>query len=211
MFSLVFQTGIFKVKRIEISGNQQLQEEELLNIVGVPLGSNILALRSWEVEKRLEELPQIKEAKVRKVFPYLLQIEIKERQPEAWVEIGGRAFCVDEEGVEIPASSSTDLVKIRLSGNQKNLLLESLNLIKSWKKEFELPLSAVVVENDRLFILQLQNGIFIKCEGVNNLKKKSAILKPYLRDISVKYLDVGGFDLRAGDDLVIVPSEEGAF
>lgn len=211
MFSLVFQTGIFKVKRIEISGNHELQEEELLNIVGVPLGSNIFALRSWEVEKRLEELPQIKEAKVRKVFPYLLQIEIKERQPEAWVEIGDRAFCVDEEGVEIPASSSAELVKIRLSENRKSLLLESLDLIKSWKKEFGLPLSAVVVENDRLFILQLQNGIFIKCEGVNNLKKKSAILKPYLRDISVKYLDVGGFDLRVGDDLIIVPSEEGAF
>ena len=95
--------------------------------------------------------------------------------------------------------------------NRKSLLLESLDLIKVWKKEFELPLSAVTVENDRLFILQLQSGIFIRCEGVNNLKKKSAILKPYLRDIAVKYLDVGGFDLRVGDDLVIVPSEEDAF
>ncbi|HPZ39142.1 MAG TPA: FtsQ-type POTRA domain-containing protein [Candidatus Atribacteria bacterium] len=210
MFSLIFQTGIFKVKRIEISGNQWLQEEELLKVVNIPLGSNIFALRPWEIEKRLEELPQVKEARVRKSFPYLVQIEIKERQPEAWVEVGDKVFCVDEEGVEIPASS-TDLVRVYLPENRKSLLLESLDLIKVWKKEFELPLSAVTVENDRLFILQLQSGIFIRCEGVNNLKKKSAILKPYLRDIAVKYLDVGGFDLRVGDDLVIVPSEEDAF
>ncbi len=33
-------------------------------------------------------------------------------------------------------------------------------------------------------------------KGLSIWKKKSAILKPYLRDIAVKYLDVGGFDLR---------------
>jgi hypothetical protein len=80
-----------------------------------------------------------------------------------------------------------------------------------WKEEFALPLSTIVVENDKLFILQLQNGIFIKCEGVNNLRKKTAVLKPYLRDIAVKSLEVGGFDLRAGDGLVIIPSGEDTF
>jgi len=207
---LIFQTGIFKVKKIEISGNQLLLKEELLEIANVALNSNIIALRSWEIEKKLEALPQVKEAKVRKVFPYLLEIEIKERQPEALVEVGGQTFCVDEEGVEIPALS-TNLVKIRLPKSQKSLLVESLSLIKMWKEEFELPLSTIIVENDKLFILQLQNGIFIKCEGVNNLRKKAAILKPYLRDIAVKSLEVGGFDLRVGDDLVIIPSGEDVF
>jgi len=207
---LIFQTGIFKVKKIEISGNQLLLKEELLEIANVALNNNIIALRSWEIEKKLEALPQVKEAKVRKVFPYLLEIEIKERQPEALVEVGGQTFCVDEEGVEIPALS-TNLVKIRLPKSQKSLLVESLSLIKMWKGEFELPLSTIIVENDKLFILQLQNGIFIKCEGVNNLRKKAAILKPYLRDIAVKSLEVGGFDLRVGDDLVIIPSGEDVF
>ncbi len=207
---MIFQTGIFKVKKIEISGNQLLLKEELLEIANVALNSNIIALRSWEIEKKLEALPQVKEAKVRKVFPYLLEIEIKERQPEALVEVGGQTFCVDEEGVEIPALS-TNLVKIRLPKSQKSLLVESLSLIKMWKEEFELPLSTIIVENDKLFILQLQNGIFIKCEGVNNLRKKAAILKPYLRDIAVKSLEVGGFDLRVGDDLVIIPSGEDVF
>jgi len=207
---LIFQTGIFKVKKIEISGNQLLLKEELLEIANVALNNNIIALRSWEIEKKLEALPQVKEAKVRKVFPYLLEIEIKERQPEALVEVGGQTFCVDEEGVEIPALS-TNLVKIRLPKSQKSLLVESLSLIKMWKEEFGLPLSTIIVENDKLFILQLQNGIFIKCEGVNNLRKKAAILKPYLRDIAVKSLEVGGFDLRVGDDLVIIPSGEDVF
>ena len=207
---MIFQTGIFKVKKIEISGNQLLLKEELLEIANVALNSNIIDLRSWEIEKKLEALPQVKEAKVRKVFPYLLEIEIKERQPEALVEVGGQTFCVDEEGVEIPALS-TNLVKIRLPKSQKSLLVESLSLIKMWKEEFELPLSTIIVENDKLFILQLQNGIFIKCEGVNNLRKKAAILKPYLRDIAVKSLEVGGFDLRVGDDLVIIPSGEDVF
>jgi len=207
LFSLVFRTGLFKVKAVEISGNQRLPEEELLDMADIPLGGNIFALRSWEIEKRLEGLPEVKEAKVSKVFPYLVRIEIEERQPEAWIEIGDRVFCVDEEGVEIPASSS-DLVRVYLPENQKSLLLEALSLIKEWKREFEIPLSAIVVESDKLFILELQNGIFIKCEGVNNLKKKSAILKPYLRDVSVRYLEVGGFDIRVGDDLIIVPARE---
>ena len=46
------------------------------------------------------------------------------------------------------------------------------------EREFEIPLSAIVVESDKLFILELQNGIFIKCEGVNNLKKSRLFLSP---------------------------------
>ena len=39
------------MKAVEISGNQRLPEEELLDMADIPLGGNIFALRSWEIEK----------------------------------------------------------------------------------------------------------------------------------------------------------------
>jgi len=77
--------------------------------------------------------------------------------------------------------------------------------------DFETPLKMVKLVHDNLFILQLQNDIFIKCESVQNLKEKIPILKPLLREVQVKALKVVGFDLRMKKDIVLIQDEEEIF
>ncbi|MCS7241698.1 MAG: FtsQ-type POTRA domain-containing protein [Candidatus Caldatribacterium sp.] len=199
---------------IEVTGCQSLRPEYVRDILGVQEGTiTLFAVRSWELEHRLERIPQVKEARVEKVFPHTLRIVVVERKPEIRVEGKGEPFCLDRDGVKVPCSlaSSDDLVRVFLRSQEGGILSEVLDLVAVWEKEFDFPLVEVEAFNERLFILKLQNGIVIKCEGASNLRKKAVLLKSYLRDVRIKSLKVRGFDLRPGEDMVIAPGEGEGF
>lgn len=183
-------------------------------MVGVEEGkANMFAVRSWEIERRIKRIPQIREVRVEKVFPHVLRVAVEERKPEVLVEGKDKPFCIDREGVKVPCSlvPQEELVRVVLRIPEGGLLSEALDIIETWQRGFDIPLREIEAMNERLFILRLRNGIVIKCEGVVNLQKKSTLLRPYLRDVRIKSLKVGGFDLRPGEDMVIAPGEGEGF
>lgn len=165
------------------------------------------------MKRRLEQIPQVKEARVEKIFPHTVRITITERRPEILVEGKGAPFCLDREGVKVPCSllPQSHLVRVLLRSQEGGVLSEVLDLVAVWQKEFDLPLASVEARSERLFILKLQNGIVIKCEGATNLQRKAALLRSYLRDVRVKSLGVQGFDLRPGEDMVITSGQGEGF
>ncbi|MBC7217074.1 MAG: FtsQ-type POTRA domain-containing protein [Candidatus Caldatribacterium sp.] len=210
IFTLFFRSSLFLVATIEVTGCQLLRQDYIREVIGVEEGKmNMFALRSWEIERRLERIPQIKEARVEKIFPHTLRVTITERRPEVLVEGKGEPFCIDREGVKVPCSLVPEgsLIRALLRSQEEGLLSEVLGLVTAWQEEFDLPLAGVEAVSERLFILRLRNGIVIKCEGVANLRRKAVLLRSYLRDVRVKSLKVRGFDLRPGEDIVIAPGE----
>lgn len=202
------------MRTVEIVGCRLLQEENLRKILGIEEGkTNMFAVRTWEVERRLQQVPQVKQVRVEKVFPHTLRIIVEERMPEILVEGRGAPFCLDREGVRVSCSlvPESALVRVVLRGQGGGLLSEALDIVDAWQKEFDILLQEVEAVNERLFILRLRNGIVIKCEGASNLRRKSVLLRSYLRDVRVKSLRVGGFDLRPGEDMVIAPGEGEGF
>lgn len=210
IFSFFLRSDFFTIKQVEIVGNSYLTKELLLEQGGVADYRNLFAVKSWEIEKKLKQIPQVKEAKVEKIFPGSLQILIEERRPFALVEVGGYTFWVDSEGVALPVEIEPEegLVKIWMNQNEGRLLQEALQLAKIWYQRLRFPLLGIKVEDEKLFILQLQNGIFIKCQNSKNLEEKLPVLAPLLEDTIVRSLQVGGFDLRAEKEIFIIPSEE---
>lgn len=214
IFVLLFRGPLFRVTTIEIAGCQVLRPERIREVLGIREGTvTMFAVRGWELKRRLERIPQVKEARVEKVFPHTLRVVIVERKPEILVEGKGEPFCLDREGVKVPCSLApgSHLIRVVLRSQEGGVLSEVLELVAAWQKEFDLPLVGIEALSERLFILQLQNGIVIKCEGASNLRKKAALLKSYLRDVRIKSLKVRGFDLRPGEDMVIAPGEGEGF
>lgn len=199
---------------MEIVGCQTLPEERVRRMLGLEGHAvNIFALRSWEIERYLERIPQVKEARVEKILPHTIRVVITERRPEVLVSGRGEPFCLDREGVKVPCSlvPQDELIHVVLRTEGGGVLSEVLELVSVWQKEFDFPLVAIEAVNERLFILQLRNGIVIKCEGAANVQKKAVLLRSYLRDVRVKSLKVRGFDLRPGEDMVIAPGEGEGF
>ncbi|NLJ48408.1 MAG: FtsQ-type POTRA domain-containing protein [Candidatus Atribacteria bacterium] len=213
IFSLFMRGNLFAVNQIEVIGNQSLSGKYIQSASGIEIGQSIFGLRSWEIENRIRKINDVKSVKVQKVFPHLIRIEIVERTPLAKVVIGDTWFYIDDQGVRVnaPSDNPEQLISLFVPSLENNSILLTLEVIRAWLSDFDTPLKRVKMVHDHLFILQLQNDIFIKCESVQNLKEKISILKPLLREVQIKALKVVGFDLRMKKDIVLIQDEEEVF
>jgi len=205
--------NLFAVNQIEVIGNRSLSIKYIENASGIQIGQSIFGLRSWEIENKIKQINDVKSVKVQKVFPHLIQIQIVERTPLAKVVVGDTWFYVDDQGVRVntPSDNPDQLISLYIPSLENDSIPAALEVIRAWLSDFETPLKMVKLVHDNLFILQLQNDIFIKCESVQNLKEKIPILKPLLREVQVKALKVVGFDLRMKKDIVLIQDEEEIF
>jgi len=76
-------SDIFKIKNVNISGNNKCSYEEISKIVSSGLG-NIFLYGSKNVDTKLEEkYPEIDNVNIKRSFPDSLTVEIEEREPVA--------------------------------------------------------------------------------------------------------------------------------
>jgi cell division protein FtsQ len=213
VFSLFMRGNLFAVNQIEVIGNRTLSVKYIANASGIQVGQSIFGLRSWEIENRIKKINDVKSVKVQKVFPHLIRIEIVERAPLAKVVVGDTWFYVDDQGVRVntPSDNPDQLISLFVPSLEYDSIPITLEVIRTWMSDFDTPLKLVKMVHNNLFILQLQNDIFIKCESVQNLKEKVPVLKPLLREVQVKALKVVGFDLRMKKDIVLIQDEEEVF
>jgi cell division protein FtsQ len=99
------------IDRVEITGQSETSEVQVLDQLALGDFPSIVTLDVTAARARIESLPWVKEATLRKVYPDKLLIEIKERRPFAvWQREGG--FVLIEEGGRI----ISDRVEARHAG-----------------------------------------------------------------------------------------------
>jgi len=74
------------------------------------LSTNLLALDTSRLASEIKSLSWIKEARIRKVFPSTLRIEVTVRTPMAVLD-RGLLFLVDGEGVLLSPANGTDIAR----------------------------------------------------------------------------------------------------
>lgn len=82
---MLFQNDHFALKQVEFSTDGKLSKASVLDRLGLTVGENLLSLDLAEMERVVEELPTVADAKISKVLPVGLAIELDERQPVAWL------------------------------------------------------------------------------------------------------------------------------
>ncbi len=90
---------------IEIHGSRHVTRAQVLEIMGSDIGRNVFFVSLTERKKQLEEIPWVESATVMRLLPDRLRIEVKERTPVAFVQVGSRVGLIDAAGVvmEMPA------------------------------------------------------------------------------------------------------------
>jgi len=90
---------------VVVTGNQYVAPDEVANALGLArggkpaFGMNILRISLEEKKKQLETIPWVRSATVTRVYPNRLAVNLVERTPVAFVNVGGRLKLVDAEGV----------------------------------------------------------------------------------------------------------------
>jgi cell division protein FtsQ len=92
---------------IETGTLQHLTRAQILDIFGGDIGRNIFYVDLDHRRHQLEELPWIRSATVMRLLPNRLRIEIRERTPVAFVQVGSMTGLIDAAGVvmDLPRQS----------------------------------------------------------------------------------------------------------
>ncbi|MEM6960806.1 MAG: FtsQ-type POTRA domain-containing protein [Myxococcota bacterium] len=93
----VLTAPVFSIHEITVSGNEKLDDSEVIETSGLQIGSNIFELAPLEVETALRGHPWVADVWVKRRLPDSYQIGLRERQAVAVLSMGG-LYLVSEEG-----------------------------------------------------------------------------------------------------------------
>ena len=85
------------VRTIEVRGAERTRVGELLEASGLKEGMNIFSVGTGQAQKRLVSLPWVKKAKVTRVVPDRIVVEVVEHQPVAVINLEG-LYYVNRSG-----------------------------------------------------------------------------------------------------------------
>jgi cell division protein FtsQ len=84
---------------VEITGVHNASRSHVMEIAGADIGRNIFYVPLEERQRQLEKIPWVESATVMRLLPNRVAVDIKERTPVAFVEIGPRISLIDANGV----------------------------------------------------------------------------------------------------------------
>ncbi|MCK4410332.1 MAG: FtsQ-type POTRA domain-containing protein [Candidatus Eisenbacteria sp.] len=103
----------FLLSRFEVRGNRVLTEDEVLELSGVVMGSNLLDLRISLLEEAVAASPRVDRARARRVLPDRVVVTLDEKRPAALVAVGANVVLeVTDDGAVLPAAAWTASVDL---------------------------------------------------------------------------------------------------
>jgi cell division protein FtsQ len=93
------QMALLHPQQVMISGTQNISRAAVLDLFAVDRGRSVLLIPLDERRHQLEAMPWIQRATVRRALPNLVQVEIVERVPVAFLRQGTELAMVDAEGI----------------------------------------------------------------------------------------------------------------
>jgi len=153
----------FAIEQIEVIGNEQLTNAQVLRAAGLAVGQNVFSVGPEQARANLLREPWIEAADVRRRLPGRFSIEVRERHAVALLA-SGQLQLVSDEGTVFKALEANDPSDLPvISGLEPNLrtqdeqalsssLLDSVALLHAYqdaglaRRE---PISEIHVDNDR--------------------------------------------------------------
>jgi cell division protein FtsQ len=90
---------------IEMSGLSNVTRAQVMEVMGGDIGRNVFFIPLDQRQKQLEQIPWIESASVMRFAPDRIQIQIKERTPVAFAQIGSKIMLADPGGVLMDLST----------------------------------------------------------------------------------------------------------
>ncbi|MEG0156088.1 MAG: FtsQ-type POTRA domain-containing protein [Anaerovoracaceae bacterium] len=91
-------SSYFDVKTIEVTGNVNYNQEEVIALSGLETGGNIFKLPRKEAMKNLLKDSYIEKAKVKRKFPKTVVLNVTERKEMAAIPYGEEYIIIDSKG-----------------------------------------------------------------------------------------------------------------
>jgi len=206
---------IFDLREVGVSGNRETSALDVARAANLRGGSGLMSVSLSSTARRVSTLPWVKSARVHRVFPHGVTIEITERQPVARVELsGGKCALLGEGGVVVALSctgrETVPLLKgatlaaaepgARLASDAAAALMDALHgtaIPSVTVREVSL------TEKGQSAELVTTTGSLIRLGALSGAADKVRYLVALCR--TVKAEQYGIIDLRLGGEATLVP------
>lgn len=91
---------------VEVTGAQHVSLAQILRIMAPDLSRNVFFIPLADRQKQIEEIPWVESAAVMRLLPNRVKIQVKERTPVAFAQVGSKIELVDATGVMMATSES---------------------------------------------------------------------------------------------------------
>ena len=203
----------FKVDDIIVKGRKYTTINEISDALKVYKGDNVIRYDLWNAKRRLEELPWVKEASVRRsFFPNIIYASVKEKNAIAVWQINNNFYPIDDDGKIINTLYIPQGISLLIVGKgAPEHIKELLKLLKKDKEIFDRVKAAQYVSERRWNVIldDVENGITVKLPEENfsaawkkliKLHKTEGILKRKLTFIDLRLPDKVVVKLNKGED-----------
>ncbi|GAB2906484.1 cell division protein FtsQ/DivIB [Nonomuraea fastidiosa] len=197
---LVFFSPVLGVRSIEIVGNLTVPSERIKQQAGVPELHPLATVDLAGVESRVLGIRQLASAKVDRVWPGTLKIEVVEREPVAAIETGGKVAVVDGEGVVIEVKPTLPpllpVLKVDRPVAGDPVMTAALKAVQAVPPEVAGKVRRVRAGTAEGITLELSDGRTVLWGGSDRPEEKGRILASLLkRERSATFYDVSSPDV----------------
>ncbi len=199
---------LFAVDKIEVHNYHAYTPEEIIELTGLETGGNIFPLDAAAAREGIIQNRDFRDARVQKIFPATVQIEVFEREPRARVKFG-KLYTIDEEGVVLGArkeaserhlplirgldviNNSTDLYP----PEKRDTLLELLRELERLELERQIRIDEISVDLSDQIKIKAQGSLDITV-GLGSYGEQLSRLKTILGQMGKDLARVREIDLR---------------
>lgn len=205
----IANSAVFNVKEIDIRGTSHVKADEVLTLLDIEKGDNILSWDMNEAYKRLQKHPWIKDLSISRNFvPASIEVMVEEHRPAATLFLKDRPYLISEEGLVFISSPDTYYgIMIQAKDFTRQDMKEGLDHVLSLAiaaaklvRSKGLPVNDLMIEPGGLVDIRLKNGITLTIFGemtpvkIDRAMKTMAKLKPSEGTV---------MDLRCDDKIVL--------
>jgi cell division protein FtsQ len=193
----------FTVDDITVTGVINTQGRDVTRRLNFKRGDLMLNVDVNEARARVESLPWVKSAQVRRVWPNRIVIRIEERRPIArWLH-NGRHFVVDSDGRIVGVTHERGFVALPLlSGKGAPEAATGFVALMATQPELKSLVKIAVRRGERRWDLQLANGVGVRLpeEGAEAALAELVTLD---REQKIFARDILSIDLRFANRYVV--------
>lgn len=196
-----------RVQSVRLDGASPDAEADILHAADLARGTPILGVDLDAVRRRVEQVGWVKSARVVRLFPDTVAIEVEERHLLAVWQHDGRASVVDAGGVVAPEADPARFTNLPLVvGDGANVAAAQILPLVAARARLSQRLDALVRVDARRWDLRLKDGGLIQLPATD---EEAALIRLDQLDQQSRILDLGfsRIDLRDPEMVAVRPRQ----
>ena len=202
-----FATVGFKLKAVRVQGASKLATADILKAAGVYKDQPLLGLDLAALRERVQSVGWVKEARVVRLLPDTLVLQVVERRQLAVWQHAGKSHVIDEHGRVIPEADANRFATLPLIvGEGANEQAVQILAAVAQRPRLMERLEAFVRVDNRRWDLRLKDGSLVQLPAVG---EEAALIQLEQLDQKSRILELGfeRIDLRDPTVVAVRPRD----